>query len=148
MEICIIMLFFLKQQIININYYSGQSNNLWVEFKSGHSGVAQGFQLTVLSVQGEDLWILKSKYRGLLFRGAWISCGRYHQHRGHCLIWLRQGGWKTLSWGQDSALKVKRDVGNSNNHETIPQFRLLLLLNPSYQTQPLQHKDVIQSNFR
>lgn len=56
------MLFFLKQQIININYYSGQSNNLWVEFKSGHSGVAQGFQLTVLSVQGEELWILQSKY--------------------------------------------------------------------------------------
>ena len=26
--------------------------------------------------------------------------------------------------------------------------RLLLLLNPSYQTQPLQHKDVIQSNIR
>ena len=57
MEICIIMLFFYnyKQQIINIDYFSGQSNNLWVEFKSGHSGVAQGFQLTVLSVQGEEL---------------------------------------------------------------------------------------------
>ena len=42
---------------------SGQSNNLWVEFKSGHSGVSQGFQLTVLSVQGEDnsLGFLKSK---------------------------------------------------------------------------------------
>ena len=32
---------------------AGQSNNLWVEFKSGRSSGAQGFQLTVLSVQGE-----------------------------------------------------------------------------------------------
>ena len=32
---------------------TGQSNNLWVEFKAGHKSVAQGFQLTVLSVQGE-----------------------------------------------------------------------------------------------
>ena len=30
---------------------SGQSNNLWVESKSGHKSVSQGFQLTVLSVQ-------------------------------------------------------------------------------------------------
>ena len=33
---------------------SGQSNNLWVEFKSGHKSVSQGFQLTVLSVQGKQ----------------------------------------------------------------------------------------------
>ena len=34
---------------------SGQSNNLWVEFKSGHKAASQGFQLTVLSVQGKLL---------------------------------------------------------------------------------------------
>ena len=39
---------------INIWILSGQSNNLWVEFKSGHSAVTQGFQLTVLSVQGKS----------------------------------------------------------------------------------------------
>ena len=63
---------------------SGQSNNLWVEFKSGHSGVSQGFQLTVLSVQGEDnsLGFLKiqidENYHLYNFRGAGIPCGGYH----------------------------------------------------------------------
>ena len=33
---------------------SGQSNNLWVEFKSGPGAVSQGFQLSVLSVQGQS----------------------------------------------------------------------------------------------
>ena len=68
----------------------GQSNNLWVEFKSGHSGVSQGFQLTVLSVQGEDnsLGFLKTQidenYHLYNFRGAWIPRGSNNQHWGHC----------------------------------------------------------------
>lgn len=32
---------------------TGQSNNLWVEFKAGGKAAAQGFQLTALSVQEE-----------------------------------------------------------------------------------------------
>ena len=40
------------------------------------------------------------------------------------------------------------NLGNLSQEDKILLSRLLLLLNPSYQTQPLQHKDIIQSNIR
>ena len=51
---------------------TGQSNNLWVEFKAGHKSVAQGFQLTVLSVQGETSPLLLSIFlSNLSFQRSW-----------------------------------------------------------------------------
>ena len=51
---------------------TGQSNNLWVEFKAGHKSVAQGFQLTVLSVQGESETSLLSIFpSNLSFQRSW-----------------------------------------------------------------------------
>jgi len=93
---------------------TGQSNNLWVEFKSGHKSVSQGFQLTVLSVQEELGYLVDA----------------------------------IINTGEIASFENDQNSGNLSQEDKILLSRLLLLLNPSYQTQPLQHKDIIQSNIR
>jgi len=85
-----------------------------VEFKSGHSAVTQGFQLTVLSVQEELGYLVDA----------------------------------IINTGDIASFDSDKGAGNLSQEDKILLSRLLLLLNPSYQTQPLQHKDVIQSNIR
>jgi len=93
---------------------TGQSNNLWVEFKSGRSAVSQGFQLSVLSVQEELGYLVDA----------------------------------IINTGDITSFDSDKGSGNLSQEDKILLSRLLLLLNPSYQAQPLQHKDVIQSNIR
>lgn len=93
---------------------TGQSNNLWVEFKAGHKSTAQGFQLTVLSVQEELGYLVDA----------------------------------IINTGDIQTFDTDQGGGNLSQEDKILLSRLLLLLNPSYQAQPLQHKDVIQSNIR
>ena len=86
---------------------TGQSNNLWVEFKAGHKSVAQGFQLTVLSVQGETP-PLSCQYfpQTYHFRGVGISGGRYHQYRRDSNIRHRSERWQSLPGRQDPSLQT------------------------------------------
>jgi len=53
-----------------------------------------------------------------------------------------------INTGDISSFDSDHSSGNLSQEDKILLSRLLLLLNPSYQTQPLQHKDVIQSNIR
>ena len=109
---------------------TGQSNNLWVEFKSGHKSVSQGFQLTVLSVQGDDdCWQLS------------IFLLNLSEELGYLVDAI-------INTGEISSFDTEEKAGNLSQEDKILLSRLLLLLNPSYQAQPLQHKDVLQSNIR
>ena len=53
-----------------------------------------------------------------------------------------------INTGEISTFDTEENSGNLSQEDKILLSRLLLLLNPSYQAQPLQHKDVIQSNIR
>ena len=109
---------------------TGQSNNLWVEFKSGHKSVSQGFQLTVLSVQGDDdCWQLS------------IFLLNLSEELGYLVDAI-------INTGEISTFDTEEKAGNLSQEDKILLSRLLLLLNPSYQAQPLQHKEVLQSNIR
>ena len=53
-----------------------------------------------------------------------------------------------INTGDISSFDTDQNSGNLSQEDKILLSRLLLLLNPSYQTQPLQHKDVVSSNIR
>ena len=111
---------------------TGQSNNLWVEFKAGHKSTAQGFQLTVLSVQGDNSSLSPPNISLKLC----IS-----EELGYLVDAI-------INTGDIQTFDTDQGGGNLSQEDKILLSRLLLLLNPSYQAQPLQHKDVIQSNIR
>ena len=69
---------------------TGQSTNLWVEFRAGGKMAAQGFQLTALSVQGKlrgvpifcyELFIRFCCFHKIknICRGTWLPCRCHHQ---------------------------------------------------------------------
>ena len=53
-----------------------------------------------------------------------------------------------INTGEIQTFDKDQSGGNLSQEDKILLSRLLLLLNPSYQAQPLQHKEVIQSNIR
>ena len=105
---------------------TGHSNNLWVEFKAGSKSVARGFQLTILSVQGQSkqyINILFLPYLSWSWTVFWFP-------------WVEELGYlvdAVINSGEITSFDSDSGAGNLSQDDKILLSRLLLLLNPAYQ---------------